>query len=429
MISRLIYFLGELKYNNKIKNKYKWLKKTEKWSLKELEDFQTERLKDLLDHAYKNSPYYKLKFDDYGVKPSDLRTLEDLKKFPVLMKSELREKTDEISVKKVISEKLYYSETSGSTGEPLVFYRNQDWDAIHRASIQRGYSWHGVKPYEKSGYFWGYNLEKSKNVKVRFLDFLQNRYRIFTYNDENLDYFLKKMENAKYIEGYSSMIYEVAKKINESHDKYRFPKMKMIKGTSEKIFDSYKEEVKKAFNLNFVSEYGSAEAGIIAFECKYGNMHVTMENVIVEIEDDEIIVTNLSSTSYPIIRYRLGDYVELESNAYNCGCGMKHPIIKSVLGRVGHKILGKESSYPSLTLYYVFKNLAIKNILLYYQAIQEKQGELILNIEQELDSESEASLRVELLKYFNNDINFTINDNVVLDREGGKMRDFISRIN
>lgn len=428
MISKLIYSLGELKYNSKIRKKYKWLKQTEKWSLDELEQYQTEKLKKLLTHAYENSIHYKQKFDDYDIHPNDFSRLEDLKKFPVLTKSELREKTSDILIDTSSDEKLYYSETSGSTGEPLVFYRNQSWDAIHRASIKRGYSWHGVKPYEKNGYFWGYNLDTTKELKIKFLDFLQNRYRIFTYSEKNLNHFLKKMKKAKYIEGYSSMIYEVAKKINENEDKYHFPKMKMIKGTSEKIFDSYKVEVNKAFGLNFVSEYGSAEAGIIAFECKQGNMHITMENVVVETEDNEIIVTNLSSDSYPIIRYRLGDYIELRDKHYKCECGLSHPIIESVLGRVGKTIKGNTLNFPSLTLYYVFKNLAIKGHLLYYQAIQRQEGELELNIEQSLSENERKLLQIELDKYFGDELIININELVKLDRKDGKMRDFISMI-
>lgn len=429
MLKKIIYKLGERKYNDQINYEYQALKETEDLSLEGLKTIQLNKVQDLILYAYNNSQFYKKRFEELNVKPDDLKTLDDLKKFPELSKSDLRNYADEISIYNK-QEKMYYSETSGSTGEPLVFYRNQKWDAIHRASILRGYSWHGVYPYEKSGYLWGYNIDSKKSRKIKVLDFLQNRERIFTYKDEELNLFLNKMQSFKYLEGYSSMIYELAKKVNETKsEKYDFSNLKMVKGTSEKIFDSYKDEVQKAFGLNFISEYGAAEAGIIAFECTEGNMHITMENVIVEVVANEILVTNLSSHSFPIIRYRLGDYVELESDSYKCSCGMSHTIIKSVLGRVGNKIVGNQNSYPSLTLYYVFKNLALQNKLVYYQAIQEKEGELILNIEQRLDLQTQKLLKTELLKYFKDDVIIIINEEVELDRQGGKMRDFISKIN
>jgi len=429
MIKKLIYIVGQLKYNKKINLEYNKLKESEMYSLKKLENIQVEKLQELLEFAFENSQYYKEKFSAHGIETVQINDLSDLSNFPFLNKEELRNNSRAIQVEKYKNEKYYYSETSGSTGEPLVFYRNQTWDAVHRASILRGYSWYGVKPYEKNGYLWGYNIDKKKTTKIKILDFLQNRTRIFTYNDEKLEEFLRKMQSSTYIEGYSSMIYEMAKKVNsdEKYD-YSFPELKMVKGTSEKIFDTYKTEVKKAFGLNFTSEYGAAEAGIIAFECPYGNMHITMENVIVECINGEIVVTNLSSHSFPIIRYKLGDYIELESQSYQCECGREHPIIKSVLGRVGRTIKGVKSNYPSLTLYYVFKNLAEKNYKLYYQAIQNEKGKLQLNIEQKLSEVEKTLLEVEIDKYFKKDLEVIIKDNVQLDRGDGKMRDFISSL-
>ena len=77
---------------------------------------------------------------------------------------------------------------------------------------------------------------------------------------------------------------------------------------------------------------------------------------VLEEENGEIIVTNLLSRSFPIIRYKLGDFVRLASSDFKCSCGRAHPVILDVLGRVGKNVLGKKSIYPSLTFYYVFKN-------------------------------------------------------------------------
>ena len=106
------------------------------------------------------------------------------------------------------------------------------------------------------------------------------------------------------------MIYEIAKQVNESGEGPI--RLKMVKGTSEKIFDSYQDEVRKAFGQKMISEYGAGESTLIAYECPCGNMHVVMENVIVEDYNGEILVTNLNSTSMPIIRYRLGDSVVID---------------------------------------------------------------------------------------------------------------------
>ena len=80
-----------------------------------------------------------------------------------------------------------------------------------RAAVQRGYSWYNVKPWERNAYFWGFNFSRVQQIKTRFLDALQNRFRIFSLKSSDLKRFVRKLENTKYIHGYSSMIYEVAR--------------------------------------------------------------------------------------------------------------------------------------------------------------------------------------------------------------------------
>jgi phenylacetate-CoA ligase len=261
---------------------------------------------------------------------------------------------------------------------------------------------------------------------VKILDELQNRFRLFSYNKEDIRKFLKKLEKAVLISGYSSMIYEVAKEINANYSgRYA---IKMVMGASEKIYDSYQEEVKKAFGKKMINEYGAAEAGIIAFECPKGNMHINMETVIVEEEDNEIIITNLISNSFPIIRYKLGDYVELDNNII-CDCGRKHFIIKEVLGRTGKVIYGLKERYPSLTLYYVFKNLAInKKLILNYVAVQKQIGYIDIYIERKISELEKGMLMVEYNKYFKDDLRLTLNDGVDYKQENAKKTDFISYI-
>ena len=424
-IQKSIYLAGMRFRNGKIFDCYASLKESEGWSLERLRQNQLDRLKQLLDHAYRNSPHYQKKFDAHGFHPCQLKSLEDLPLVPVTLKEEVLDHCKEIQLT-VRGEKMFFSETSGSTGRPLVFYRNQEWDAWHNASVMRGYSWHGVSPWEKNGYLWGYNIAPRKRFKVKMLDLLQNRFRLFSYEERQLDAFLKKLESAAFLNGYSSMVYEVARRVNATGSSHRY-RLKMVKGTSEKIYDAYRVEVEKAFGIPIVSEYGSAEGGIIAFECAKGSMHINMETVIVEQVDDEVVLTNLVSSSFPIIRYKLGDYIRL--GAGGCACGMAHPVIEEVTGRVGAVIRGKSNSYPSLTLYYVFKNLASeKGVILNYQAIQRKAGELELLVENQVDAKGMQDLDAELAKYFGNDLEVAVRVGVARSNFNSKKKDFVSEI-
>lgn len=429
MINKLTYFIGAKFRNPNIFHHFNFLKKSEKWSINDLENYQLSRLKNLLVFAYSYSSYYRQLFDSIEFNPNDIITLSDLKKVPIIDKNTIIRENDRIHTN-FNHKKTFFSETSGSSGQVLKFFKDENWDSFNRASIMRGYSWHDVKPWERNGYFWGYNISPNKRWIIRFFDVLQNRFRVFTYDEQEIQHFARKLKNASYVEGYSSMIYEVAKIINSSETLRNIKfNLKMVKGTSEKIFDSYQAEVKMAFGRKLISEYGAAETGIIAFECPEGNMHINMEGVIVEEIDNEIIVTNLLSRSFPIIRYKLGDYIKLKPKNFRCSCGMQHPIIESVIGRVGKLIYGKEHIYPSLTFYYVFKNIALNNkIELNYQAIQTRKGDLLINIEQSINTQTYNLIEQEMRKYFKTDLDYTVIDNQVLHQKNGKLIDFISKI-
>ena len=428
---KLIYKIGVKLRNPTLVKKYKFLKETENWSLDKLNKYQFEKTKLFLQFAYEYSDYYKRVFDEVGFNPTIMKSLDDIRLIPVINKEILINYNKEIHTNYKFK-KLRLSETSGTSGQVLKFFRNEEWDSAHRASIYRGYSWYGIKPWDKNGYFWGYNIASNLIIKTKFFDFFQNRFRLFSYELKAVNNFIEKLKKAKYIHGYSSMIYEVAKVINTNPNFsfYKKGNIKMIKGTSEKIFDSYKDEVYKAFGINIINEYGSAETGIIAYECPEGrNMHITMENLIVENIDNEIVVTNLLSKSFPIIRYKLGDYIELEKSNFKCSCGKQHPVIKSVMGRVGKKVYGKSTIYPSLTFYYVFKNIALgKGLNLNYQIIQEEKGVVNVKIEQNYP-ELKSLIISEFKKYFKNDLDIFIYFGVKLHSKKGKLKDFVSNIN
>ncbi|MBC2181456.1 phenylacetate--CoA ligase family protein [Listeria booriae] len=421
-----IYKQGVKRRNPLLPAAESFLQETDTWTRAELEKYQLEKLQELVHWAYENSAYYKKLFDETGVHPDDIRELNDLQIIPPITKKILLAENEAIHATASF-ERLIFSETSGSTGSPLTFHRNLEWDARHRAAIHRGYDWYGIKPWHRNGYFWGYNLDVKKHWKLKMMDKLVNRFRIFSYETDEINAFIKKLKKADYLEGYSSMIYHIAQKI-EREDLPIRANLKMIKGTSEKIFDSYQPTVEKVFGRKIISEYGATETGIIAFECPDGNMHMTMENVIVEVIDGEIYVTNLFSKSFPIIRYALGDYVELDTET-KCACGREHTIVKSVIGRIGKEILGEQETYPSFIFYYIFKNIVMDGgEAIGYQVLQHEKGHLEFRLEPHLSDHTRRRLETEIVKYFATDMTYEISEGATFYRDGGKLKDFVSFI-
>jgi phenylacetate-CoA ligase len=427
MLHKFIYLLGSRLRNPSLMNQLSFLKKSDSWTLEELEAYQLKKIKELVKFAYKYSPFYREKFDKNNCNPSDLLTLSDIKKLPILTKMDVVEFNEAIQANYSFK-KQYKAVTSGSSGNSLSFYRDEYADSFNRASSLRGYYWYDVSPWEKNGYFWGFNFSLRKKIKTLFLDFLQNRFRIFSYKEKSLKKFSKQSKKASYIHGYSSMIYQTAKMINE----FNFPKprkLKMIKGTSEKIFDNYQKEIIEAYGIKMISEYGATESGIIAFECPHESMHLNMESVFVEEVENEILVTNLQMKSFPIIRYKLGDYIKLAGKEKKCSCGRNHLILEEVIGRIGTNIYGKENVYPSLYFYYIFKNLDVNfKLKLNYQILQEEKGKLVATISNVLDANMRGLVEKEFVRYFGNDIDLRIYDSIEIKSDKKKLKSFISKL-
>ena len=419
---KVIFNLGVFLRNKEIFDQYRFLKETESWSQDELQCLKLQRFKGLISHAYSNSPYYRTLWDKIGFSPENITSLEDIKKLPIQSKQDLIHNSRSIQNTKGFK-KLFLSETSGTSGEPLKIFRDNVWDAAHRASIYRGYSWYGVNPWDRNGYLWGYNNGKIPKFKTVILDKLQNRFRLFSYDSEEIDIFTKKLKKSKYLEGYSSMIYEIAKDLNSKSQSIN--NLSMIKGTSETIHDYYQPENRKAFGKKIISEYGSMESGIIAFECPSGGLHVVEENVILEVIDGEVVVTNLLSKSFPIIRYRLGDSISLDSDRI-CECGMKHSLIKEIHGRTGKLIYGKQGQYPSLTLYYIFKNLILSGMpAIGYQAVQNEKGELVFYFDRSVDSFEKERIQKECIKYFSDEVECVLSNELLRRDYSKKFESFL----
>ncbi|MXR69409.1 phenylacetate--CoA ligase family protein [Shewanella sp. JBTF-M18] len=425
-IKKIIFKLGVAKRNPSFNEKFISLMKTDFADRDELDILVKNKLRDLLVFSQQYSNFYRDRFNKQGIILS-----ENFDPFDVLSRLPTVTKSDLITSNKLIDttsffpfKKTFFSETSGSSGEPLTFLKNEEWDSANRAAIARGMSWYGVEFSDRNGYFWGYSFSKLQIVKTKFFDFLLNRFRLFSYSDEDIQSFMKKAENAVYIHGYSSMIYEVARKANSNGMKLN--NIKFVKGTSEKIYAHYNDEAFKAFGRKIVSEYGAAEAGIIAFECPEGNMHINEENCLVEVIDEKIVVTNLESLSFPIIRYELGDFVKLSEK--QCSCGRHHKVISEVLGRVGKNIYGKENKvFPSLTLYYIFKRLALEcGYIINYRAEQHEIGKLVFFLEGEVSQEVNDKVLDFAQSYFLNTVEVELKNESVIHSKNKKLKDFES---
>ena len=330
-----------------------FLRKSQYWDKQTLEEWQLNRLNELLSGASQYSPYFKKVLAEVSL---PLTSLKDIEKLPILTKKDIRENYQDICNRSIPKKRFVHHMTGGSTGEPMHFYwdtRGQDWN---RASVYRSSEWAntalGEKSIQMSGSHYDYN--EMQNFKNKIVYFLQ-RYRdcpVSFLNDEKLEQYYQEIMSFKptSIWGYSSGISILAQYIQKHHKNTDFGFIKAIMPSSETLRKEQRSLINDVFGDNKVyDQYGSREC-YIATECsEHNGYHIHAETLLVEIVDKDghaqnkgetgrVIITDLSNQAFPFIRYEIGDIASY-AGYEKCGCGINLPKIKSVDGRIADLII------------------------------------------------------------------------------------------
>jgi phenylacetate-CoA ligase len=344
---------------------------TQYYDRQQIEGFQAEKLRYFIAGAYDNVPYYRRLFDDNMVNPSDICATEDLAKVPFLTKSDIRENLS--SLRSGRSGKLQKFNTGGSTGEPMIFYIGKKRVSYDVAAKLRATRWWGVDIGDPEIVIWGSSIELSKQDRIRqFRDWIfQTRLlSAFDMTEERMLEYVRTIREMRpaHIFGYPSSISILAKHARDNNIRLDDLGVKVVFCTAEKLYEHQKDLISETFNAPVANGYGGRDAGFIAHECPEGKkMHITSENIIVEIIDaggkrlppgqsGEIVITHLETDDFPFIRYRTGDIGKISDDPCPCGRGL--PVLEDIEGRTTDFIVTPEGKIMhGLALIYVLREV------------------------------------------------------------------------
>jgi phenylacetate-CoA ligase len=106
-----------------------WNKKFECMPVEDLQKFQLEKLRETVAWVQKKVPFYRRKFKEAGVKPDDIKTLEDVARLPFTVKTDLRDEYPFGLCAVPMSEIVRVHASSGTTGKPITGpYTQEDLD-------------------------------------------------------------------------------------------------------------------------------------------------------------------------------------------------------------------------------------------------------------------------------------------------------------
>lgn len=323
----------------------------------------------LFNKAFDKSSFYRKLYSQSGIKKEDIRCLEDITKLPIITKDMIKAHADEIRI--APKWKLIKNHTSGTTGTPLMVY--EDWPSIWR---EQAYFYCYRK---RCGYTYGQpivslrgNLEKKDlYLKVHISNTLYlSSYNI---NPQTTELYYQQILKHKpvAIEGYPSSLYSLALMMRDKGLQLHIP---VAFTSSETLLDYQRELIEKQFDTQIFDHYGTTERTIRLSESFNHNGYFEDPGYSInEYAEDGEITTSLINFSFPLIRYKGNDVIEMmEATEEN-----PQEIVKKVQGRKSSYLIGKDGTeYSGALLTRVFKDIrTIDNA----QFIQEKRGEVRLN--------------------------------------------------
>lgn len=340
------------------------------WSATALAELQLQRLRRLLTAAQRDVPYYRERFRTLGFDPTRVDSLGALRRLPFLTKSEIRSNTE--ALKSERAQGLARFNTGGSSGEPLVFYIGRERVSHDVAAKWRATRWWGVDIGDPEVVVWGSPIELGAQDRIRQLRDALMRTELlpaFEMSDWKLDEFVARIRQTrpKMLFGYPSALSHIARHAAKQGGRLDDLGVKVAFCTSERLYDDQRAQIEQAFACPVANGYGSRDAGFIAHQCPSGGMHLTAEDVIVEIVDGEgrlvphgvsgeIVVTHLATGEFPFIRYRTGDIAALDPHP--CACGRGLPLLKDIQGRSTDFVVAMDGTVlHGLALIYVVRDL------------------------------------------------------------------------
>lgn len=278
------------------------------------------------------TPFWKKRIEDYGVRPDSNIIIKEISKLPILSKEEVKENLPDI-INENIDEKTEWVHTSGTTGSGLVFPQTYSMENKQWAIWWRYRSWHCINPNTWLGWFGGrsiLNIDKTKppywhvNHPMKQVMFSAHHLNHQTVNDYHSEIKGRKLP---WIHGYPSQLSLLAHLIKEQN-LGKLPDLKIITVGAENLLYSQRKIMEEVFEAPVKQHYGLMEGVANISETAEGNLIPDQDFCYVEFipldnsnpSKCRIVGTNYNNPAFPLIRYDTGDVANIlwnKDGSYN----------------------------------------------------------------------------------------------------------------
>lgn len=310
-----------------------------------LKELQLERLKKIVRYAYEKVGFYKKKFDEAGIKPEDIRSLEDIKYIPYTIKSDLRDNYPYGLLAVSMDDIVRVHASSGTSGKPtVVAYTKNDLDMWTECMARLIVAAGGSKT-DIAQVSFGYGLfTGALGLHQGFEKLGAAVIPASSGNTERQVMLMKDLGTTALISTPSYALY-IAETMEKMGVKKEELKLRIGLFGSEASTPEMHKELEKRLGLFPTDNYGLSEiiGPGVSGECQCKNgMHVNEDHFYCELidkdslqpisaEEGELVITTLTKEGLPMLRYRTKDITSFDYAP--CACGRTSVRMGRIRGR------------------------------------------------------------------------------------------------
>ncbi|RLF27667.1 MAG: phenylacetate--CoA ligase [Thermoplasmata archaeon] len=384
-------------------------KKIETMSREKIKELQLKRLRETVHRVYNNVPFYRKKLNEKGVKPQDIKTLEDIKKLPFTTKNDLRDNAPFGMLTLPLEEYIELHASSGTTGTPItVCYTPQDievWsEVMARCLTMSGLTKKDVFqnpiPYGTFTGAFGFHYGAQKvGALVVPTGKGQSERQIK----------LMKYYGTTFVSGVASYILHLGQVARDMGIEPNDLKLHSGLFGAEMFTKELKKKIEEMWGIDVHDIYGLTEmcGPGVSTDCdEHDGLHLWEDHFLVEVvdpvtlepvdveEEGELVITTLTKEGMPLLRYRTRDISKLY-DAKVCNCGRTHVKHAPVKGRSDDMIIIRGTNiYPGQIETVLMKNPMVGSNWRMIITREEGMDQLTVEVEsnEKLDEKTKKNL-------------------------------------
>ena len=374
------------------------LRETQFWPRDRLADLQLRKLRRLVRHVERAVPFYRDVMRTAGFTWTDIRSLDDLRRFPLIDKRTVQDAYDAFLPEGVDRSDLTARTTGGSTGTPLTVYSDLAFHGRDKANTEHYMNVFGLDIFRhRSVRLYGDAMPAAVAAEGGHWYVVDGRRLVMSC------YAVTRVTAPRYVEAVNafgpayihtrpSAILPLARSILA--DDLPVRPVRYIFCDGEYVTDGQRRLIERAFQGRLLNVYGHTEGCLVGHPCPFSDtLHFMPQVGILELLDStgapvtsegargELVATGFNNEICPLIRYRTRDIGIMGDQS--CACGRHYPLLREVEGRVQDYVVDRAGALiPLAPAVFNYNDMDWRGIR-EFQVVQERPGELLFRIQPE----------------------------------------------